>query len=159
MTSNVECGILHHQPPSLSIFFFFSYICRLAAVIFYWLVITLMTHSLWGFKGKRTKIRATNEGWQGVLGFPGGSEVKASASNVGDLGSIPGSGRSPGEGNGNPLQYSCLENPKDGGAWWATVHGVAKSRTPLSNLTFTFTAMESQRGAKLLYTCSVQISF
>ena len=49
-------------------------------------------------------------------GFPGGSEVKASACNVGDLGSIPGSGRSPGEGNGNPLQYSCLENPMDGGA-------------------------------------------
>ena len=56
------------------------------------------------------------------------SEVKASASNAGDLGSIPGSGRSPGEGNGNPLQYSCLENPMDGGAWWATVHGDAKSR-------------------------------
>ena len=49
--------------------------------------------------------------------FPGGSEVKASASNEGDLGSIPGSGRSPGEGNGNPLQYSCLENPMDGEAW------------------------------------------
>ena len=61
--------------------------------------------------------------------FPGGSEVKASACNVGDLGSIPGSGRSPGEGNGNPLQYSCLENPMDGGAWWATVHLVAKSWT------------------------------
>ena len=52
-----------------------------------------------------------------VLSFPGGSEVKASASNVGDLGSIPGLGRSPGEGNGNPLQYSCLENPMDGEAW------------------------------------------
>ena len=51
------------------------------------------------------------------MGFPGGSEVKASASNVGNLGSIPGSGRSPEEGNGNPLQYSCLENPMDGGAW------------------------------------------
>ena len=50
-------------------------------------------------------------------GFPGGSEVKASACNAGDLGSIPGSGRSPGEGNGNPLQYSCLENPMDRGAW------------------------------------------
>ena len=65
----------------------------------------------------------------------GGSEVKASASNAGDLGSIPGSGRSPGEGNGNPLQDSCLENPMDGGAWWATVHGVAKSQTRLSKLT------------------------
>ena len=52
-----------------------------------------------------------------LWGFPGGSEVKASACNVGDLGSIPGSGRSPGEGNANPLQYSCLENPMDGGAW------------------------------------------
>ena len=51
-------------------------------------------------------------------GFPGGSEVKASACNAGDLGSIPGLGRSPAEGNGNPLQYSCLENPMDGGAWW-----------------------------------------
>ena len=55
--------------------------------------------------------------------------VKHLAYNVGDLGSIPGSGRFFGEGNGNPLQYSCLENPMDGEAWWATVHGVAKSRT------------------------------
>ena len=55
-------------------------------------------------------------------GFSGGAEVKASACNVGDLGSIPGLGRSPGGGNGNPLQYSCLENPMDGGAWWTTVH-------------------------------------
>ena len=60
--------------------------------------------------------------------FPGGSEVKVSACNEGDLGSIPGSGRSPGEGNGNPLQYSCLENLMDGGAWWGKVHGVAKSQ-------------------------------
>ena len=51
------------------------------------------------------------------MGFPGGSEVKASAWNAGDPGSIPGSGRSPGEGNGNPLQYSCLQNPMEGGAW------------------------------------------
>ena len=61
-----------------------------------------------------------------------------SACNAGDPGSIPGLGRSPGEGNGNPLQYSCLENPMDRGAWWATVHGVTKSRTRLSNFTFTF---------------------
>ena len=52
-----------------------------------------------------------------AMGFPGGSEVKASASNAGDPGSIPGSERSPGEGNGNPLQYSCLEKPMDGEAW------------------------------------------
>ena len=63
------------------------------------------------------------------------SEVKASACNARDLSSIPGSGRSPGEGNGNPLQYSCLENPMDRGAWWATVHGVTKSRTRLSDFT------------------------
>ena len=61
--------------------------------------------------------------------FPGGSDGKVSAYNEGDLASIPGLGRSPGEGNGNSLQYSCLENPTDGGAWSATVHGVAKSRT------------------------------
>ena len=59
--------------------------------------------------------------------IPGGSDSKESACNVGDLGSIPGLGRSPGEGNGNPLQYSCLENPVDRGAWWATVHKVTKS--------------------------------
>ena len=69
------------------------------------------------------------------LCFPGGSEVKTSAWNAGDPGSIPGSGRSPGEGNGNPLQYSCLENPREGGAWYATVHGVAKSQTRLSDFT------------------------
>ena len=68
--------------------------------------------------------------------FPVDSEVKASACNAGDPGSIPGLGRSPGEGNGNPLQYSCLENLMDGGAWWATVHGVAKSQTRLSDFTF-----------------------
>ena len=67
--------------------------------------------------------------------YPSGSEVKASACNVRDLSSIPGWGRSPGEGNGNPLQYSYLENPTDGGACWATVHGVAKSQTQLSDFT------------------------
>ena len=61
--------------------------------------------------------------------FPGGSDGKASVHNAGDPGSIPGLGRSPGEGNGNPLQYYFLENPMDRGAWQATVHEVAKSRT------------------------------
>ena len=74
----------------------------------------------------------------GNMGFPGGSEVKAYAYNAGDLGSIPGPGRSPGEGKGNPLQYSCLENPMDGGAWWATlVNGVTKSWRRLTSLHFT----------------------
>ena len=68
-------------------------------------------------------------------GFPSGSDGKVSAYNVGDPGSVPGLGRSPGEGNGNPLQYSCLENPMDGEAWWTTVHGVAKSQTRLSDFT------------------------
>ena len=61
--------------------------------------------------------------------FPGGSDGKASVYKAGDPASIPGSGRSTGEGNGNPLQYYCLENPMDRGAWLATVPGVAKSRT------------------------------
>ena len=76
------------------------------------------------------------------MGFPGGSEVKASACNVGDLGSIPGSGRSPGEGNGNPLQYSCLENPMEGGAWRATIPGVTKSRTRLNFISLHFTSYQ-----------------
>ena len=59
-------------------------------------------------------------------GCPGGSDGKESACNAGDLGSIPGLGRSPGEGNGNPLQCSCLENPMDRGAWQGTAHGVTK---------------------------------
>ena len=68
-----------------------------------------------------------------VKGFTGGSDGKESAGNAGDLGSIPGSGRSPEEGNGNPLQHSFLVNPMDGGTWQATVHEVAKSRTQLSD--------------------------
>ena len=67
------------------------------------------------------------------VGFPGGSDGKESVCNAGNPGSIPGSKRSPGEGNGNPLQYSCLGNPKDRGDWWATVYGVTKSQIWLSN--------------------------
>ena len=70
-----------------------------------------------------------------LLDFPGGSGGKASAYNVGYLGLIPALGRSPGEGNGNPFQSSCLENPMDRGAWQATVHRVAKSWTRLSEFT------------------------
>ena len=79
---------------------------------------------------------ALDKGWAPTpvfLGFPGGSISKESTHNVGDLDSIPGLGRSPGGGDDNPLQYSCLGNPMDRGAWGATVHGVAKSRTPLSD--------------------------
>ena len=66
------------------------------------------------------------------MGFPGGSAVKNLSANTGDVGSIPGSGRSPGEGNGNPLQYSCLENPTDRRAWEATVYGVPRVRHDLA---------------------------
>ena len=70
----------------------------------------------------------------------GGLDGKVSAYNMGDPGSIPGLGRSPGEGNGNPLQCSRLENPMGGGPWWAIIHGVAKSRTRLSDFTFEMAA-------------------
>ena len=68
-----------------------------------------------------------------VLGFPSGSDDKESACNTGDPGSVPGLGRSSGEENGNPLQYSCLENSMDRRAWWATDHGVTNSQTHLSD--------------------------
>ena len=81
---------------------------------------------------QRTWVWANSET---VKDFPGGSDGKASVYNEGDLGSSPGLGRSPGEGNGNPLQYCCLENPMDRGAWYATVYRVAKSWTRLSDFT------------------------
>ena len=68
-----------------------------------------------------------------LWGFPGGSVIKNLLASAGDAGLTPGLGKSPGEGNMNPLQYSCLGNPMDRGAWWATVHGVRKSRTQLSS--------------------------
>ena len=67
------------------------------------------------------------------MGFPGGSVVNNPPANAGNTGLIPRSGRFPGKGNGNLLQYSCLGNPMDRGAWWATVHGVAKNQTRLFN--------------------------
>ena len=94
-----------------------------------------MTHTCIKVRDTPSKTRdsaeknLTNE----FIGFPSGSEGKASAHNAGDLGLIPGSGRSPGEENGNPLQYSCLENPTDRAAWGATAHGVTKSQTQLSD--------------------------
>ena len=80
----------------------------------------------------------------GSLGFCGGSDSKESACNKRDLGLIPGLGRSPGGRHGSPFQYSCLENPKDRGAWQATVHGVAKSQTRLSDFTHTHTQRKMQ---------------
>ena len=83
------------------------------------------------------------------LGISGGSDGKETACKAGDLGSNPGPGKSLGEGNGNPLQYSCLENSMDRRAWWATVHGVARSQTRLGELTL---------GTVLLWVFSVTIS-
>ena len=71
------------------------------------------------------------------MGFPGGSAGKKSACNAGDSGSVPGLGRSPGEGTGDPLQYPCLENSMDRGAWQAIVHGITKSRIQLCDYIFT----------------------
>ena len=84
-----------------------------------------------GLQSMRSQ-RVTHD-WVLHWGFPGGSNSTEFVYKAVDLGLIPGSGRSPGEGNGNPLQYSCLENPMNRGAWWATVHGVTKSWTRLSN--------------------------
>ena len=85
---------------------------------------------------ERPKYRERSPGhnWKFMnkMGLPGGSVVKNPPATAGDVGSIPGLGRSPGEGHGNPLRYSCLENPMSRGAWWATVHGVSKSQK-LSN--------------------------
>ena len=77
-----------------------------------------------GWKDPLEKEMATHSR---ILGLPGGSDGKESTCNMGDLGSIPGLGRSPGGAHSYPLQYSCVENPMDRGAWWAAAHGVTKS--------------------------------
>ena len=85
-----------------------------------------------------------------VWSFPAGSEVKASACNAGDSDLIPGLGRSPWDGNGNPLQYSCLENPRDRGAWWAAVYGVTQSWTRLKQLSSSSSSRQKGDNAVLL---------
>ena len=97
----------------------------------------------------------------GVWGFPGGSDGRESACRVGDQGLIPGSWRSAEEGNGHPLQYSCLENSTGRGAWWATVHGVAKSQTRLSNSHFQFHFADvwgTVRGPKIQWGSRVEMA-
>ena len=81
-------------------------------------------------RGTGIQSSAPNSLW--IMGFPGGSDGKESACNAGDQGSVPGLGRFPEEGNGNSLQYSCLENAMDRGAWRAIVHGVTESQTQLT---------------------------
>ena len=90
-----------------------------------------------------------------ILGFPGDSGGKASAHSAGDQGSIPGWGRSPGEGNSNPLQYPCLENPMEAGAWQAIVHEVANSRTRLSDFTHSLTLCIWTSVGFVLFVCFV----
>ena len=80
---------------------------------------------------------------QSMPSFPSGSVVKNPPANAGDTDWIPGSGRYPGEGSGNSFQYSCLGNPVDREAWWATIHGVAKSQTQLSDQTTTIQSMSA----------------
>ena len=96
--------------------------------------------------------RGRSQNWPGIKanrGFPGGSDSKASTCNAADLGLKPGSGRCPGEANGNPVQYSCLKTPMDGGAWGDTVHGVTKSWTWLSDWHFHFSLSRLR-----VWTCS-----
>ena len=95
-----------------------------------------------------------------ALGFPGTSVVKnlpANAEDAGDIGLIPGLGRSPGEGNGNPLQYSCLENSLDRGAWQAVAHGLTKGQTRLSMYAYMHTALGNSLKVKVKLTQSCQI--
>ena len=103
----------------------------LSAMLTYYLIVFLiLTHSACSFF-------QFSSAQHSLIGFPGSSEVKASASNAGDLGSIPGSGRSPGEGHGNPLQYSRLENPMDRGIWRAEIHGGHKESDTTERLHLT----------------------
>ena len=92
-----------------------------------------MKEALVWFLGWEDPLRRDRPPTLVFLGFPGGSDGKEFACKTGDLGSIPGLGTSPGGGHGNPLHYSCLENPMDRGAWQATVHGVTKRRSQLSD--------------------------
>ena len=89
---------------------------------------------IWNSEAEKEEVRVSRKkAFTRERGFPGGSDGKESACNAENPGLIPWSGRSPGEENGNLLQYSCLENSMDRGAWWATVHGIAKSQARLSN--------------------------
>ena len=94
------------------------------------------------------------------LGFPGGinsNESACEAEDTGDMGSIPGLGRSPGEGNGNPFQYSCLGNPMDRRAWRAIVHGAAKSRTQLDHVFYSFSCLLAFLFLILLSSCLLSL--
>ena len=104
-------------------------ICMCACLDMYIYMLVCVCVCVWDRQKERNIYRRNLE----RKGFPSGSDSKESACNEGDLGSIHGWGRSPGEGHGNPLQYSCLKNSMDRGAWWATVYRAAKNPTRLSN--------------------------
>ena len=91
---------------------------------------------------RKNEIMPFSATWMELESFSGGSVIKNLPVNAGDTGSTPGLGKSPGERNNSPLLYSCLENPMDRGAWWTTVHGVAKSRTQLSNWACAHTSID-----------------
>ena len=138
-------------PPSfhysfIKIKFLFKFIFKMKCISFHGREVSLLGHmpTVWAFLVAQllkyqsetlARFLGPEDPWRRdrlptpVFGFPGGSDGKESACIAGDVGSISGLGRSPGRGHGNPLQYSCLENPMDRGAWRATVHGVAKSKT------------------------------
>ena len=102
---------------------------------------------LWGPTGSGT----TQQQVVSSLGFPGGSDSRESACNARDLGLTPRWGRCPGDGNGYPLQYSCLENPMDRGAWWATVHNITKSWTRLKRLSAHTWTVNSWQSSVLMH--------
>ena len=105
-------------------------------------VFTLTTETFWmsivKCLQKLQEMKKHFDYWFMLLGSPDGSESKTSACSTGDQGLIPVSGRSPGEENGSPIKYACLENSMDRGAWWATIHGFAKCQTQLDNQHFHF---------------------
>ena len=101
----------------------------------------VIASSIWEQRKTLPRIRTISHGFGD---FPGSSDHRDSVCNAGDQGSILGSGRHPGVGHGNPLQYSCLGNPMDRGVPWATVHGVAKSQTQLSDLHFSLSLLNGE---------------
>ena len=110
--------------------------------------------AMYGVAESRTQLKRLSSSSSLTMGFPDGSDVKASACSAGDLESIPGLGRSPGGGHGNPLQCSRLENPMDRGAWWAAVYGVAQSQTRLTRLSSSSTPNSNRKRVQFKYTKS-----
>ena len=118
----------------------------------------LKTRNMRDLSARKLSLVLKNTGSMGMKGFPRSSVGKQSACDTGDPGSIPGMGRSPGEGNGNPLQYSCLENPMNRGGWQVAVHGVTRVRHDLATNTFTFSLSITLADSINIIHTSVQFS-